>query len=182
MHKKPIYSFEDLTSTGVIDVPLLSIISIEDKSGMPLLDPTGNGLVEPVLIIILDKGGVASTTTIEDFIKIDTNWMWFYNGFLEKKFDEYVKIIGDTMTGALEVPAGASGTEVPQIQEVVKKTGDTMSGILNMGGKRVENIGAPNSDDDAMRRDTYATSSTGGTIKARRDGNILYMTTNGTNP
>ena len=37
---------------------------------------------------------------------------------------------GDTMTGALSVPAGASGTQAPQVQEVVKKTGDTMTGAL----------------------------------------------------
>ena len=39
---------------------------------------------------------------------------------------------GDTMTGALNVPAGASGTEVPQVQEVVQKAGDTMTGDLTV--------------------------------------------------
>ena len=43
-----------------------------------------------------------------------------------------VKIIGDTMTGALNVPAGASGTQVPRAQEVVLKTGSTMTGALNV--------------------------------------------------
>ncbi|MGB9878790.1 MAG: hypothetical protein ACPLGZ_02285 [Candidatus Pelagibacter ubique] len=42
----------------------------------------------------------------------------------------YVDTTGDTMTGALNVPAGASGTEAPQVQEVVKKSGDTMTGEL----------------------------------------------------
>lgn len=39
---------------------------------------------------------------------------------------------GDTMTGALSVPANASGTQVPQVQEVVKKSGDTMTGVLKV--------------------------------------------------
>lgn len=42
----------------------------------------------------------------------------------------YVATTGGTMTGALYVPAGASGTQAPQVQEVVKKTGDTMTGDL----------------------------------------------------
>jgi hypothetical protein len=37
----------------------------------------------------------------------------------------YVNSDGDTMTGALNVPAGASGTEVPQKQEVVGRAGGT---------------------------------------------------------
>ena len=42
----------------------------------------------------------------------------------------YVNKTGDTMTGALNVPAGASGTQAPRVQEVVKKSGDTMTGDL----------------------------------------------------
>jgi len=42
----------------------------------------------------------------------------------------YVKKAGDTMSGALSVPANAISTQVPQVQEVVQKTGDTMSGDL----------------------------------------------------
>lgn len=38
---------------------------------------------------------------------------------------------GDTMTGPLSVPSGASGTQVPRAEEVVKKAGDNMSGALN---------------------------------------------------
>lgn len=41
-----------------------------------------------------------------------------------------VSTAGDTMTGALNVPANATGTQVPRVQEVVKKTGDTMTGKL----------------------------------------------------
>lgn len=45
---------------------------------------------------------------------------------------KYVNTSGDTMTGPLIVPAGASGTQVPRINEVVRKAGDTMTGALNL--------------------------------------------------
>lgn len=44
----------------------------------------------------------------------------------------YVDTTGGTMTGALNVPAGASGTEAPQAQEVVKKSGDSITGPLTL--------------------------------------------------
>ena len=44
----------------------------------------------------------------------------------------YVNSSGDTMTGALNVPAAATGTEAPQVQEVVLKAGDTMTGNLTV--------------------------------------------------
>lgn len=43
---------------------------------------------------------------------------------------KYVNLDGDTMTGALSVPSGATGTQAPQIQEVVQRAGDTMTGPL----------------------------------------------------
>lgn len=46
-----------------------------------------------------------------------------------------VKKEGDTMTGALNVPEGGSGTEVPQMQEVVRSVADVPNGenrISNM--------------------------------------------------
>jgi hypothetical protein len=42
----------------------------------------------------------------------------------------FVYKAGDTMTGALNVPAGATGTAVPRRQEVVGRAGDTMTGPL----------------------------------------------------
>ena len=42
----------------------------------------------------------------------------------------YVNTSGDTLTGPLSVPAGATGTQVPRVQEVVKKAGDEMTGAL----------------------------------------------------
>jgi hypothetical protein len=45
-----------------------------------------------------------------------------------------ISAAGDTMTGALNVPANATGTQVPRLQEVVKKSGDTMTGSLSTPG------------------------------------------------
>lgn len=45
---------------------------------------------------------------------------------------QYVWVNGDTMTGPLNVPAGAVGTQVPRVQEVVKKSGDAMAGSLEL--------------------------------------------------
>lgn len=45
----------------------------------------------------------------------------------------FVDKTGDTMSGALNVPAGATGTEVPQVQEVVGKTSSIGSAKLPAG-------------------------------------------------
>jgi hypothetical protein len=45
-------------------------------------------------------------------------------------FDDKLSLGGGTLTGALTVPAAASGSQVPRVSEVVQKTGDTMSGTL----------------------------------------------------
>ena len=50
---------------------------------------------------------------------------------------KYVKKAGDIMTGALNVPAGASGTEAPQVQEVVQKSGDTITGNLKFANNAI---------------------------------------------
>jgi hypothetical protein len=57
---------------------------------------------------------------------------------------------GDTMTGGLIVPAGATGSQVPRVSEVVSKTGDTMTGGLvvstntSTNALRVTQIGTGN--------------------------------------
>ena len=44
----------------------------------------------------------------------------------------YIKVSGATLTGPLEVPAGATGNEVPRVNEVVQRSGDTMLGPLTL--------------------------------------------------
>ena len=68
--------------------------------------------------------------------------------------DTYVNIAGDTMTGALNVPAGASGTEVPRTEEVITRAGsetnrrmlDTL--YLSDHPNPIEGFGTPNGKDD----------------------------------
>jgi hypothetical protein len=54
----------------------------------------------------------------------------------------YVLKSGDTMTGALNVPANAAGTQVPRVQEVVKKSGDSMTGFLTLNADPTNDLHA----------------------------------------
>jgi len=68
--------------------------------------------------------------------------------------DTYVNVSGDTMTGALEVPAGASGAQVPRTEEVITRAGseenrrmlDTL--YLSDHPNPIEGFGTPNGKDD----------------------------------
>ena len=75
-------------------------------------------------------------------------------GFADLK---YINTTGDTMTGALNVPAGATGTQVPRVQEVVKKSGDTMTGPLDLYDHPFPYSGAgtPNSQYDLQAATKY---------------------------
>lgn len=63
---------------------------------------------------------------------------------------KYVNVSGDTMTGPLEVPAAASGNQVPRVSEVVRKAGDTMTGALTLHDHPYpfNGLGTPNSQFD----------------------------------
>jgi hypothetical protein len=45
-------------------------------------------------------------------------------------FNDKMPVGGGTFTGAIEVPASASGSQAPRVSEVVKKAGDSMGGPL----------------------------------------------------
>ena len=68
--------------------------------------------------------------------------------------DTYVNVAGDTLTGALSVPAGATGTQVPQTQEVITRAGTeanrTMLDTLYLSDhpSPLEGFGQPNGKDD----------------------------------
>ena len=76
--------------------------------------------------------------------------------------NKYINVTGDTMTGALNVPAGASGTQVPRIQEVVRKAGDTMTGPLTLDDHPFpfEGFGTPNSTSDLQAATKFYVDST----------------------
>jgi hypothetical protein len=98
----------------------------------------------------------------------------------------FVRKTGDTMSGQLNVPnATAGGNAVNRNTgdgRWVNKTGDTMSGTLNMGSQKVTSTSNASSDNDHVRAASYATTTRGGTIKARYSGGVLYLSNNGTNP
>lgn len=66
----------------------------------------------------------------------------------------YVAKSGSTMTGALSVPAGATGTQVPRINEVVGISGDTMTGVLTLSDHPGQLAGQTTSDPDAKQAAT----------------------------
>ena len=66
----------------------------------------------------------------------------------------YVSKSGSTMTGALSVPAGATGTQVPRRNEVVGLTGDTMTGVLTLSDHPGALAGQTSSDPDAKQAAT----------------------------
>jgi len=70
---------------------------------------------------------------------------------------KYVNVSGDTMSGALVVPAGATGSQVPRVSEVVKKAGDTMTGALYLSDHPYpfEGAGTPSSEYDLQAATKY---------------------------
>jgi hypothetical protein len=63
---------------------------------------------------------------------------------------KYINVTGDTMTGPLFVPAGATGNQVPRVNEVVRRAGDTMTGALNLFDhpSPLSGLGIVNNDQD----------------------------------
>lgn len=71
--------------------------------------------------------------TDTDFLKVgDGVTAWNALGYVAG-VGAFVSKTGDTMTGPLSVPAGASGAQVPQAQEVVGVTGSTGSAKMPSG-------------------------------------------------
>jgi hypothetical protein len=66
----------------------------------------------------------------------------------------YVAKSGGTMTGALNVPAGATGTQVPRRNEVVSKAGDSMTGALNLHDHPGGLAGQISTDPEGLRAAT----------------------------
>jgi len=90
--------------------------------------------------------------------------------------NKYVNISGDTMTGPLNVPANASGNQVPRAAEVVLKTGGDMTGVLNLNDHpgTLAGQGTPNGADDLQAATKYYVDN------ASYSSNFnLYVTTSG---
>jgi len=86
---------------------------------------TQNLLTDPTGINTL----VSNWNATHGVPNITTDNLLISKGYADSR---YVNTAGDTMTGPLEVPANAAGTQVPRVQEVVRKSGDTMTGALTL--------------------------------------------------
>jgi len=73
MIRKPIFSFDDTTSTGIDVVPVDSVILIENNTGID----------SPLLIYLFDKTGITSSTTIATLLTLTTQWTLFSAGDLD---------------------------------------------------------------------------------------------------
>jgi hypothetical protein len=200
MHKKPLYSFENGNSTGIYDVPLFSIVHIEDTTGLG--DAEDNFNNKPALILILNKNGVVdNNTTLSDFIADKSNWMWFWNGSIMNEIqeikDNYVKKIGDDMTGDLNMKGSASvkiegGLD---IRNYGQTNGGFKSYVENGHWKLEKGPGETNNleiylQDNGSGSSRVITTKTGvehweyanrtrsGVLRVSRVGNTLYMASN----
>lgn len=81
-----------------------------------------------------DVGGTLGSTSVV--------WVKFVGGLMSTS--------GGTFTGAISVPAGASGTQAPQVQEVLKKSGGQLTGTVSF---TETDLGAGNAIDWAVTND-----------------------------
>lgn len=86
--------------------------------------------MQPVFNVCYGALDMASTpadgrTALDVYSKAEAATLSYVNG-------TFAKTSGATMSGPLDVIAGATGTQAPQVQEVVKKSGDTMTGPLEV--------------------------------------------------
>ena len=146
------------------------------KIKITILDPHINRDPDPELTAPLNAGaGIAYSNAVNTILRntgsgstitnLVSDWNSTHSGastitadniIISRGYadDRYVNISGDTMTGALNVPSGNSGTRVPQTQEVITRAGseanrrmlDTL--YLADHPSPLEGFGTPNGKDD----------------------------------
>lgn len=94
---------------------------------------------------------------------------------------------GATVTTAeLNIMDGVTATtaELNYVDGVTSAIQTQFSGKAALAGSTSQrfDVQAPNADDQAIRRDTYAQPTTGGTLKVRLSGTTLFITNSVTNP
>jgi hypothetical protein len=84
--------------------------------------------------ILLNDATIGNLVTNWNSIHTSSTPITSNNLLITKGYGDlkYINVTGDTMTGPLVVPAGASGNQVPRINEVVRRAGDTMTGALTL--------------------------------------------------
>ena len=88
-----------------------------------------------------------------------------------------------TSTTRLNYSSTLTGNVQTQINTLSTNTTNSLNNKANLSGSTSQrfDVQAPNANDQAIRRDTYATSSTGGTLKARLSGTDLFLRNDGSN-
>jgi hypothetical protein len=110
-----------------------------------LREPSPDAVVDFDTIYNTDKDNPITTT--EDEMAVP-------KGYADRR---YTLKDGDILTGPLEVPAGATGNQVPRSSEVILKTGSTMTGALNLADHpgALAGNGTPNGPDDLQAATKY---------------------------
>ena len=99
-------------------------------------------------ITVTPAGGITSTDVQAALVELDSDLVAGLASGLATK----ANLSGATFTGAINVPAGATGTQAPQVQEVVSKTSTTGSAVMPAGttaqrdGSPASGYTRPNSD------------------------------------
>ena len=146
-----------VTSFGSIKIDTLSS-KVEDdplprlQFGLNASNQVIGGLRSPVNQTDFQTAVNAFNTAHGTTFNIDS--FAINKGYADARF---VNITGDTMTGPLNVPANATGNQVPRAAEVVLKSGGDMTGVLNLsdhpGG--LAGSGTPNGSDDLQAATKY---------------------------
>ena len=121
-----------------------NVLAYDDATDTVLRNTTGDGADINTLVTNWNTTHSTKTPiTAENII-----------GSIGYNNDTYVNVAGDTMTGHLNAITGATGTQVPQVQEVITRAGseanrrmlDTL--YLSDHPNPIEGFGTPNGKDD----------------------------------
>ena len=110
-----------------------------------LREPSPGAVIDFDTIYNIDENNPITTT--EDEMAIP-------KGYADRR---YTLKAGDVMTGPVEVPAGASGNQVPRASEVILRSGSTMIGTLTLADHpgALAGNGTPNGLDDLQAATKY---------------------------
>jgi len=95
MKRKPVYKFSDKNSTGIYDVPLNSIIIIENPIDLTYYFCGINKSfgTTAVALSLLNKNNVLGTTTIEQFLSDISNWSFLTQDSIQHVEDNHLYIL-----------------------------------------------------------------------------------------
>lgn len=118
---------------------------------------TGSGMTQAKMSTLAGYTGSSTELNRVDGLTASTSQL-NYSNTLTSNVQSQLNTLNANINGGLSVKANLSGSN----------------------GQRFD-VASPDADDQAIRRDTYATSTTGGTLKARLSGTDLFLRNDGTN-